>query len=219
MQIQQIEVLIDSENPQERMKAIAELRDYEPSVVIPLLQRRINDSEFIVRSLVAIGLGNQLTDEGFESLLTLIESDPDYNVRAEAANSLANYGERAIPHLVLMFQEDSHRLIQLSILAAVAELDQPSILLDLIDEALLGSDPIVELTAISYLTQLKGTNLEEKALLTLEKLSMAEEVDVRVQVAKVLGTFEGKEAKTLLAYLRQDKDHRVVGATWEHLLN
>jgi HEAT repeat protein len=218
MQIQQIEVKIDSANPQERMKAIAELRNYEPSVVIPLLQRRINDSEFIIRSLVATELGNQLTDEGFESLLTLIERDPDYNVRAEAANSLANHGERAIPHLVLMFQEDSHWLIQLSILAAVAELEQPSILLDLIDETLLGSDPIVKLTAISCLTKLKGTNLEQKALLKLERLSMAEEVDTRVQVAKVLGNFDGKEAKTLLAYLRQDKDHRVVGATLEHLL-
>ncbi len=219
MQIQQIQVKIDSSNPQERMKAIAELRNYEPSVVIPLLQRRMKDSEFIIRSLVASELGNQLTDEGFKSLLTLIESDPDYNVRAEAANSLANYGDRAIPHLVSMFQEDSHWLIQLSILAAVAELEQPSILLDLIDEALLESDPIVELTAISCLIKLKGTHLEQKAILKLEKLSMVSEVDTRVQVAKVLGNFEQTKAKKLLADLRQDTDHRVVGATLEHLLN
>ncbi len=105
MELHQIETYLNSPNPQNRMKAIAELRHYEPHLVVPLLKQRIEDREFVIRSFVAIGLGYKQTEEAFDLLVDLIESDRDYNVRAEAANSLAKYGDRAIPHLVKLFKK------------------------------------------------------------------------------------------------------------------
>lgn len=113
MELNQIETNLNSPNIQNRMKAITELRHYEPFVVVPLLKRRMYDQEFVIRSFVAMGLGYKQTKEAFSLLLDLIEDDRDYNVRAEAANSLAKYGERAIPHLVYLFQKDSNWLVRL----------------------------------------------------------------------------------------------------------
>jgi len=50
MELRQIETYLDSPNPQERMKAITELRHYTPEVVVPLLRRRMSDKEFINRA-------------------------------------------------------------------------------------------------------------------------------------------------------------------------
>ena len=157
MELHQIETYIDSPNPQNRMKAITELRNYEPNLVVPLLKRRMCDQEFIIRSFVATGLGFKRTDEAFELLLDLIEHDRDYNVRAEAANSLAKYGEGAIPHLVKLFQQDSNWLVRYSIFAAIDLTQHPETLLELSVLGLRGDDPVVRETALASLGQLAKT--------------------------------------------------------------
>ena len=218
MELHQIEAYIDSPNPQERMKAITELRHYTPSVAVPLLRRRMWDRELIVRSFVAMGLANKQTDEAFEALVNLIEYDSDPNVRAEAANSLAKYGERAFAHLLQLFERDDHWLVRQSILAAMSETDCPEILLQLCRWGIIGDDPITEQVAIAHLGLLQGTPQAEDALSLLLSLATAEAVEIRAQVARVLGYFEQPEAKAALAKLRHDGDYRVVGATLEALL-
>ncbi len=159
MELHQIETYLESPNPQERMKAITELRHYEPPLVVPLLKRRMYDREFMIRSFVAMGLGFKRTDEAFKLLVNIIENDKDYNVRAEAANSLAKYGEQSIPHLVKLFQQDSHWLVRQSIFAAIDLTEYPEILLDLSILGLQGEDPVVKLTAIANLGQLAQSPL------------------------------------------------------------
>lgn len=219
MELQQIETYIDSPNPQDRMKAITELRHHTPSVVVPLLRRRMCDQEFIIRSFVAMGLGNKQTEAAFEALVNLIEYDTDPNVRAEAANSLAKYGERAFPHLLQLFERDSHWLVRQSILAAVSEADCPEILLQLCRWGIAGDDPVVQEVAIANLGQLRGTPQAEEALSILLSLATSEAVVIRAQVARVLGYFDQPEAKAALGELREDRDYRVVGATLEALLS
>ena len=218
MELHQIETYLDSPDPQNRMKAITELRHYEPSLVVPLLKRRMYDREFVIRSFVAIGFGYKQTDEAFELLLDLIENDKDYNVRAEAANSLAKYGEQAIPHLVKLFQQDSHWLVRQSIFAAIDLTEHPEILLELSMLGLKGSDPVVKQTAIANLGQLAKTPQASSALELLLLAANSQEVIVRAQVARVLVLFDDSEAETALLKLRQDSDHRVVGATLEGLM-
>ena len=219
MELQQIETYIDSPNPQDRMKAITELRHYEPSVVVPLLRRRMSDQEFIVRSFVAIGLGNKQTEDAFEALVNLIEYDTDPNVRAEAANSLAKYGERAFPHLLNLFERDSHWLVRQSIFAAVSEIDCPEVLMQMCRWGIAGEDPVVQQAAIAGLGKLRETPQGEEALSILLYLATSESVLIRAQVARVLGDFEQPQAQAALEELRQDRDHRVVGATLEGLLS
>jgi HEAT repeat protein len=218
MELHQIETYIDSPNPQERMKAITELRHHIPSVVVPLLRRRMCDQEFIIRSFVAMGLGSKRTEEAFEALLDLIQYDKDPNVRAEAANSLAKYGQRSFPHLLELFERDSHWLVRQSILAALEGIDHPEILLQLCSWGVAGNDSIVQETAIAILGQLQGTSQEIDALTILLSLTTSEKVVIRAQVARVLGYFDDPRAQAALMKLRQDSDYRVIGATFEGLI-
>lgn len=218
MELRQIEAYLDSPNPQERMKAITELRHYTPEVVVPLLRRRMSDKEFIIRSFVAIGLGRKQTDEAFEALLDLLEYDTDSNVRAEAANSLAKYGESAIPHLLKLFERDSNWLVRQSILASVEGNEYPNELLKLCRWGINGDNLEVTLAAIANLGELSGTPQVSEALAILLSLTGAGDGEVRAQVARVLRSFDEPRAKAVLLELRRDPDYRVVGATLEGLM-
>ncbi len=218
MELHQIETYLESPNPQERMKAITELRHYSPPLVVPLLKRRMYDREFMIRSFVAMGLGFKRTDEAFELLVNIIENDKDYNVRAEAANSLAKYGEQSIPHLVKLFQQDSHWLVRQSIFAAINLTEHPEILLDLSILGLKGEDPVVKLTAIASLGQLAGTAQVSSALELLLEAANSEKAVIRAEVARALKDFAEPRAEAALMKLRQDSDYRVVGATLETLV-
>lgn len=218
MELKQIETYIDSPNPQDRMRAIVALRHHSPATVVPLLMRRVSDKEFIIRSFVAMGLGNQQTEEAFAALIDLIEYDGDYNVRAEAANSLLKYGDRALPAVVQLFERDTNWLVRQSILAAVSEANRPAILIKLCRWGIAGEDIVVKQAAIANLGRLHGTPQAEEALEILLSLATDEAVEVRAQVARVLGFSQEPEAQAALMELRSDRDYRVVGASLEALL-
>ena len=218
MELSQIKTFLENPNPQSRMKAIVELRKYEPEVVVPLLKQRMYDQEFIVRSFVAMGLGYKRTEEGYQSLLDIIENDRDPNVKAEAANSLSKFGEKSIPHLIELFKNDSHWLIRQSIFAVINELDSPELLLELSRYGLKGEDIVVRLTSITNLGSLVDTPHEEEAVQLLFDLCTDEIPIIRVRVAKVLAKFDHPLAKAALAELRHDADHRVVAATLEAMV-
>ena len=191
MELAQIQNYLNSPNPQERMKGIVELRNYDPAVVVPLLKQKMYDQEFVIRSFVAMGLGFKRTDEAYQSLLDLIENDRDANVRAEAANSLAKYGNQSIPHLMELFRRDSNWLVRQSIFAAIDGLDYPEmtkILFQMANWGLAGDDLVVKLVSIA----------------SLGKLALA--------------NFDDPKAKAALTELRNDKDYRVVAATLETLI-
>lgn len=218
MELNQIKAYLDSPEPQNRMKAIVELRHYIPEVVVPLLKQRMYDKEFIVRSFVAMGLGYKQTDEGFDALLHLIIYDNDANVRAEAANSLAKYGDRSIPYLRELFERESHWLIRQSILAAMTEMDRPDLLLQMCRWGLEGDDLVVKLASIANLGELAKTPQAWEALEILLDLANNNAGEIRSQVATALRNFDDPRAKTALVQLRQDSDYRVIAATLEALL-
>jgi HEAT repeat protein len=218
MELNQIKSFLENPNPQNRMKAIVELRHYEPDVVVPLLKQRMYDQEFIIRSFVAMGLGYKRTEEGYESLLAILENDQDHNVKAEAANSLAKYGDRAIPHLIEIFKKESHWLIRQSIFAVIDELNSLDFLWELSYHGLQGDDLVVKLTAITNLEKFSHTAYEDKAVNLLFNLCIDENTSIRVRVARVLASFDHPKAKVALAELRYDSDHRVVAATLEPLM-
>jgi HEAT repeat protein len=217
MELQQIEAYLESPNPQNRMKAMVELRNHHPEVVVPLLKQRIHDQEFIVRSFVAMGLGHKQTEEGFEALLSLIKTEQDPNVVAEAANSLEKFGDRAIPYLVTLFEHNAHWLVRQSIFAAL-EGTQPDILWQLCSWGWAGEDLVVRCNAIANLVQLRGTSHHNAALALLLDASRAEVDMIRAQAARTLKSFDHPDARAALAELRQDSSLRVVGAALESLL-
>jgi HEAT repeat protein len=217
MELHQLETQLSSSNPQQRMQALTALRHYEPAVAVPLLKIMKNDREFIVRSLVASGLGYKQSEEGFAILVDFMENDPDSNVRAEAANALSKYGGRALPHLVSLFEKDSGWLVRQSILAVV-DAQQPATLLQLCVWGMAGEDPIVKQTAIESLQLLAPTTQASAALTVLLQAADSDEVNTRLHVAKALRHFDDPRVPAVLLRLRQDSDYRVVAATLEALI-
>ncbi|ESA37766.1 pbs lyase heat domain protein repeat-containing protein [Leptolyngbya sp. Heron Island J] len=200
------------------MKAITELRHHEPSMVVPLLKRNMYDKELLIRSFVAMGLGAKRNDEGFEALLNIIGHEDDPNVVAEAANSLANFGPQALPHLTALFEQNSHWLIRQSILPV---LDYPESFEALVQLCRLGyqdQDLTVKLAAIANLERLKDTAQAPEALDILLQAATDSDAFIRAKVARLLMYFDAPQAQAALAELRQDSDYRVVKVFLEALL-
>lgn len=218
MDIDLIKSYLADTDPQKRMKAVLELRSYDTEIAVPLLIAQMNDHEFLVRSFVAMGLGRKQNAESFARLLEMMKFDRDPNVRAEAANSLSYYGEISASHLLLMFKQDDHWLIRRSILAALAELNCPAELLEVALMGIAGEDFSVMESSIDCLAVLSNTEQAEVALEKLLSLVNDESWRIRVKVAKALGNFSDSRAKDALNQLKEDADHRVVGAVLDSLV-
>ncbi|MGF1588750.1 MAG: HEAT repeat domain-containing protein [Pleurocapsa sp.] len=218
MDIEQIKVALDNSDPQQRMKGIRELRNYEADIAAPLLLNHVDDREFLVRSFVAMGLGRKQSDAAFAALLTMIKGDRDPNVRAEAANSLSFYGDVAVAHLRQMYEQDDHWLVRRSVIAAMADLNSPQELLEICAIGLSGEDQPVMESCISALGLLANTEQQAEALQLLLPLAADESWRMRLQVAKSLGKYNHQSAIAALDQLKTDEDHRVVGAVLESLL-
>ena len=218
MDLQQIQTYLDSDNPKDRMKGITELRHHEPTDVVPLLKQRMHDQEFMVRSFVAMGLGYKRTEEGFEALLDFLEYETDPNVIAEAANSLARFGNPSVPHLKQVFTEHPHWLVRQSIFAAFEDIDDPATLLEFCHLGMKDAELVVQFAAIANLTKLANTSCETEAIAALAEAAHSPQAEIRSKAARSLQYFDQPQVKELLLQLRQDSDHRVVAATLESLL-
>ncbi|NET62727.1 MAG: HEAT repeat domain-containing protein [Symploca sp. SIO2E6] len=218
MDIHQIEVALNSPNSNDRLKALTELRQYSPEVAVPLLTTKLQDPEFLVRSFVAMGLGKKQTEASFSALLDLMKWDRDPNVRAEAANSLSLFGQIATSHLVLAFQQDENWLLRRSILAALMDMEYPEALFDVCICGLVDKDLTVKGSAIDGLSLLAGSGKQNDALQQLLALIDAEPWLIRWRVARALRKFDEPQARDALNRLKQDEDHRVVGAALESLI-
>ncbi|MGB7417011.1 MAG: HEAT repeat domain-containing protein [Thermosynechococcaceae cyanobacterium] len=218
MELPELETYLDSPDPQCRMKALVELRAYEPDQVVPLLKRRIYDDRFMIRALVAAGLGHKRNSEGFEVLLTLLGRETDYNVIAEAASSLSKFGSQAIPHLVKIFENQAHWLVRISILAGMEDIDSPETLLHLCRLGLSGDNSTVKEAAIANLARLKETPQMAEAVELACQLAKDSNASMRAQAARLLRYMGGPQAETALDQLRQDQDAQVMKAVLEGLL-
>ncbi|MEH2176648.1 HEAT repeat domain-containing protein [Nostoc sp.] len=218
MEIHKIQAELKNPDFHHRLKAIAALNDYESEVAVPLLTSKLRDSEFLVRSFVARGLGNQQSAESFAALMQIMKFDDTPNVRAEAANSLSLFGRVAVSHLVLAYYQDDHWLVRRSILAAIAEMDCPEELFDICVQGLKDEDFTVRESSVDALGLLANSSQHAAALSQILALVNDESWRMRVRVSYALKQFDRPEAKAALNQLRQDEDHRVVGAALEDLL-
>ncbi|AFZ02332.1 HEAT repeat domain-containing protein [Calothrix sp. PCC 6303] len=218
MELAQIQTDLNNPDFQFRLKAIASLKDYDSEIAIPLLKTKLHDSEFLVRSFVAMALGKQQTADSFAALMQMIKFDDTPNVRAEAANSLSLFGRVAVSHLVTTFFQDDHWLVRRSILGALVDLETTSELLDICIEAIKGEDSTVQESAVDAMGTLANTDVHDASISQLLNLVNHESWRVRQRVAYSLKRFENPQAKEALQLLRKDSDHRVVGAALEELL-
>jgi HEAT repeat protein len=218
MNLPDIQSCLNSQDPQLRMRGITALRQYEDEVAVPYLLQKVTDKEFIIRSFVAMGLGRKRTEAGFAALLDILTSDRDSNVRAEAASSLAMYGDAAVPHLLTAFRQNPEWIIRLSILAVLAEMNHPQVLFQICEIGLTDPEPVVQETAIAQFRWFVGTPHQQEALDLLLSLTQSSHWQKRCLVVLSLSYFPEPEAQAAINELRQDPDYRVVAATLEALL-
>lgn len=218
MELQEIKVNLNNSDFSYRLKAIDALNKYQSEIAVPLLKTKLYDSEFLVRSRVAMSLAKQQTSESFAALMEMMKLDDTPNVRAEAANSLSLFGKVSIPHLVATFYQDDHWIVRRSILAVLVEMECPEDLFDVSLVALKDEDFTVQESAVDVLGMLAKSSKNTEALSKLLELANNESERIRLRVAYALKRFEDPQAKVTLEKLRQDPDHRVVGATLENLL-
>jgi HEAT repeat protein len=226
MNLEQIEADLNSKDFQERLRAVTALRSFDSSVAVPLLCSRLNDPEFVVRSLAAMGLGQKRTSESFTALRELVEIDPDPSVRAEAVYSLILFGAKAVPDLVMVFRQDQHWLVRRNIIAGFIELERSEErseersveLFNLCALALRDPDLAVGEIGIEGLATFSNTSLRTAALDKLLPLVKAEHWQTRVAVSKALRGFDNHQAREALIQLSQDQDYRVIGAVLEGLV-
>ena len=218
MDIQKIKDALNDSDPQQRMRGIRELRNYDAEVATPLLLDHTQDSEFLVRSFVAMGLGKKRSPQAFDALLKIIKSDGDPNVRSEAANSLSYYGDSALPYLTKMYKDDDHWLVRRSIIAAIADSDAPQELLEICAVGLSGDDEPVKFSCINCLGMFPNTEQQESALNILLSLVDDKSWRVRSQTARALGKYKTERAVVALNKLKTDKHHRVVASALDSLV-
>lgn len=218
MDLHQIEIELQNPDFQYRIKAISALKEYSPEIAVPLLIRHLQDPEFLVRTFVARELGRQKTSASFAALLQMMRLDTTPNVRAEAANSLSLFDKIAAAHLVQTFFQDDHWLVRRSILAALVEMGCCEEVLEVCGLGLEGEDAAVKESCVDALGSLANSQLSEAALTRLLALKKSESDYIRIRVAYALKYFDTPDAKVALSQLRQDPDHRVVGAAMEHLI-
>jgi HEAT repeat protein len=219
MDVSEIKAALDNPDFQYRLKAISALKDYDSDTAVPILVATLHDREFLVRSFVARGLGQQQNAESFAALLEMCKFDDTPNVRAEAANSISLFGKVAISHLVLSFCQDDHWLVRRSILAALEELDCPKELVEVCKEALAGEDLTVKEAAIDALASLANSSQHAPVLAQLLALTQSQSARIRTRVALALQKFDDPQAQEASIELRQDPSYKVVAATLEDLLD
>jgi HEAT repeat protein len=218
MDIEQIKVSLNSENPQDRLRGVTALRHIEAAVAAPILLSHMDEAELMVRSLIITGLGHKRTDEGFTALLAVMSDDVDPNIRAEAAGAISKYGPIAVPHLIRHSYDDQHWLSQMSIVLALPDLECPDQLLEVCTNILHRGEVAVQIVALEQLPYLVGTGQSQAGLDLLLKHTGHEQPLIRRAVAMGLRSFDAPEAKSALLIMRQDPDHRVVAASLETLL-
>lgn len=218
MNISDIKDLLASEEPQLRLKGLVALKDYDSEAAVPLLVAQRQDSAFLVRSFVAMGLGRKRNETAYQTLLKMLESETDSNVQAEIANSLGLYGSAATERLVKLFEENDHWLVQRSILAIMPEMESPKALLNIALKALKNEDQTISQAGVSTLGLLADTEQSKAALAALLPLVKSPYWRSRLALASTLKSFQAQSAKDALAQLRQDENHKVVAAALEDLL-
>ena len=219
MDLNQIEAELKKSDFQYRLKAISALKEHPSDTALPVLSQHINDPEFLVRSFVARELGRHQTSESFAALLQMIRFDNTPNVRAEAANSLSLFGKVSAANLVQTFFQDDHWLVRRSILSALVDMDCPAEVLEVCELGLTVEDRAVQEASVDALGALHGAKRQSVVLDRLIDLSQTAPDYIRVRVAHALKHFDLPAAKAALIKLRQDEDHRVVGAAMEGLLS
>ena len=213
--LRQIELNLRDNAINVRQSALKELASVPSAEALPILHRLARDDDFALRKVAVMGLGNHLTEESWQILEDVVQTERDSNVLAEAANSLFEFGERAIAPLQELFTNSDNWLVRQTIISILVDSDRPEVLFQVAQLAIADRDQTTKETGILALSRLLDTSLKQPVLKLFATLSEDGYWRNRWRAAIALTASRDPQARALLTKLRQDDHYRVVAATLE----
>jgi HEAT repeat protein len=202
----------------QRWTAMNELATYPATVAVPIFKRLLTEKDVGLRRMAIVGLGKHLGDETFEVLQAILESGGDPIILAEAANSIFDFGDVAIPILQQLFDRSSQAAqwqIRQTVISLLVETEYYDVLLAVATSALSDETKAIQELGILALKQVLRSPLQESALELLATLADNPDWHIRWCTAISLHDCPEPQARQLIAQLQRDEDFRVVGAALE----
>ncbi|MBD2772803.1 phycobilisome degradation protein NblB [Iningainema tapete] len=198
-----VKQLLSSEDLGDRLRAVNQIRELEPTIGFELLQTPIEDSNARVRYSAVSQLdtlGGQNLDLSLNILRRLLK-DPEPDVQAAAADSLGALKlKAAFDDLQQLYQTSNEWIVKFSIIAALGELSEPRSF-ELLKEALSSDNGLIQTAAISSLGELGDT----QAVPLLAPFADNPDWQIRYRVAQALNNLGSTDAKDILASLANDE--------------
>ena len=198
-----------------RKNALDELAEIPAEIAVPILQKLACEQKFALRRLAVMGLGNHRSEASFQALQKIINEEEDANVVAEAANSIFDFGESAIPVVKQLFERSDNWLVRQTVISLLIESGRPEVLLAVAIEALKDETQTVREAGILALRTVLQSPLKEEALTVLTAMVQDSYWRNRWRAAIALHGTTDPQAKELLSQLQRDEHFRVVAAALE----
>ncbi|MCF4968413.1 phycobilisome degradation protein NblB [Nostoc sp. CMAA1605] len=195
--------LLNSEDLGDRLRAVNQIRELEPTNAFELVQVAVGDSNSRVRYSAVSQLdtlGTQDLDLSLDLLRSLLK-DPEADVQAAAADCLGALKlQSAFEDLQHLYHTTPEWLVQFSIIATLGELGDPRGL-ELLKEALTSDVELVKTAAISSLGELGDI----QAVPLLAAYATDPDWQIRYRVVQALTLLGGAESQSILAGLVNDE--------------
>ncbi|NWF59623.1 MAG: HEAT repeat domain-containing protein [Fischerella sp.] len=213
-----VKQLLISEDLGDRLRAVNQIRELEPTIGFELIQNAINDSNSRVRYSAVSQfdtLGGQNLDLSLSILRDRLLNDPEPDVQAAAADCLGALKlSAAFEDLQNLYQTSNEWIVQFSIIATLGELGDPRSF-DLLRQALSSDNELVKTAAISSFGDLGDT----QAIPLLTPYATNPDWQIRYRVVQALNRLGGAEAKTILETLVNDEVEAVATEAKKSLNN
>jgi HEAT repeat protein len=211
-----VRALLESEDYGDRLRAVNQMRELDPTIAFDLIQAAAIDSNARVRyaAVSQIATLGQTNPAQVASLLrAILEGDPEPDVQAAAADTIGALGlTEAYENLEALYHRTSEWLVKFSIVAALGELGDHRAF-ELLQTALAADNELISTAAIGALGELK----DDRALPLLLDRMGSSDWQVRHRLVHALSYFPQPEARTALQTLAQDESPIVAEAAAHHL--
>lgn len=213
--LEQLKLNLRNNNIYQRQLALNELATIPSESALPILEELSESQDFALRRIAVMGMGNHPTEQSFELLIQTIANEKDANVLAETANSLFEFGDRAIEPLEQLFVDCDNWLVRQTVISILVDSNNPEVLLRIAKLAIADRDQTTKETGILALSRLLKTALKQQALDIFSTLATDRYWRTRWRTAIALTASQDPKARELLSKLQQDDHYRVVAAALE----
>ena len=200
--------LLSSENLGDRLRAVNQIRELEPTIGFEMLQIPITDPNSRVRYSAVSQmdtLGGQNLPLALNILRDRLVNDPEPDVQSAAADCLGALKlTEAFDDLQQLYESTPEWLVQFSIIATLGELGEPRSF-ELLKKALSSENDLIKTAAISSLGELG--NIEAVPLLATHATDS--DWQVRYRVVQSLNRLGGTEAHSILKTMVNDESDAV----------